>query len=128
MNVISGYSLGYNINNIEEICDLIIENDFDTTKVYQNYWNLYRRIIFYINYGGLLYLNDLYKLGNKGYTYFFKNYFIKIVKNNYKIHRILFFNSNEYLNWTDIKTFFKLPYNILYNLFYYTIKSFIGLI
>lgn len=128
MNIISGYSLGYNINNIEEICDLIIKNDFDTTKVYQNYWNLYRRIIFYINYGGLMYLNSLYGKGNKEYTYFLKNYYEKIVKNNYKIHRILFFNSNEYLNWNDIKLFFKLPKDIIYYLFYYTFRSFLGLI
>lgn len=123
MNIMSGYSLGY---NIEEICDLIVENDFDTKKVYQNYWHIYRRIIFYINYGGLMYLNSLYGEGNKGYTYFFRHYFNVIVKNNYRIHRILFFNSNEYLNWNDIKLFFQLPNDILYNLIFYTMKSFLG--
>jgi lycopene cyclase-like protein len=126
MNIVSGYSLGYNINNIPEICDLIVENNFDTKKVYQKYWNIHRRFIFYINYGGLMFLNSLYGKGHAGYVDFFRHYFNVIVKNNYRIHRILFFNSNEYLNWNDVKLFFQLPNNILYNLIYYTTKSFLG--
>ena len=32
MNVMSGYSVGYNIYHIPEICNLIISNNFDTKK------------------------------------------------------------------------------------------------
>ena len=95
-------------------------------KVYQKYLNIHRRFIFYINYGGLMFLNSLYGKGHAGYVDFFRHYFNVIVKNNYRIHRILFFNSNEYLNWNDVKLFFQLPNNILYNLIYYTTKSFLG--
>ena len=35
INMMSGYTLGYNIYHIPEFCKLIVENNFNTRKVYK---------------------------------------------------------------------------------------------
>ena len=126
MNVMSGYSIGYNIYHIPEFCNLIIENNFDTKKVYQNYWDFRKRSIFKINYAGIEMLDNLNQIDTGIFLF---NYFQEIVLKSYYQHKIIFLNcSNEFQLTKFLKTsicYFNLPIKYLGMIIYYSIKRFL---
>ena len=65
VNMMSGYSLGYNIYHIPEICYLLIKHNFVIEDIYRNYWTFYRQVIYYINLGGLELMNNIKDLDIK---------------------------------------------------------------
>ena len=86
---ISGYSVGLNIHNIPIITELIKKNNLNTKKIYQSYWNFFRKLIFLINYSG----NKLvlsFK-NNQESSQFFYN-FISKTNNNKEQFNIVFHN------------------------------------
>lgn len=46
VNPVSGYSVGLNIFNIPTICKLVYKHKLNTKKIYQEFWNFYRKLIF----------------------------------------------------------------------------------
>lgn len=126
INMMSGYTLGYTIYHIPEFCKLIVENNFNTKKVYQNYWNLKRRNIFRINYAGIEMMNSLSQKELADFQY---HYFKEIVKKSDYQHKIIFLNCDNNINfWSFLgscKYYFNLPIKYLKKILYYSLKNFI---
>ena len=125
MNIMSGYSVGYNIYHIPEYCKLIVESNFNIQKVYQNFWNLKRKIFFKINYGGLEMLNNLNQFETAEFQY---HYFNQIVKKSFYQHKILFLNCDDNINlWVFLlscRFYLNIPIKYLRKMIYYSIKNF----
>ena len=126
MNVMSGYSVGYNIYHIHEICNLIIRNNFDTKQAYLNYWDFKKRNIFKINYAGIEMLDNLNQLETGEFLFY---YFKEIVLKSFYQHKIIFLNcSNEFELGKFFESciyYFNLPKKYLGMIVYYSMKRFL---
>jgi len=126
MNVMSGYSVGYNIYHIPEICNLIIRNNFDTKQAYLNYWDFKKRNIFKINYAGIEMLDNLNQLETGEFLFY---YFKEIVLKSFYQHKIIFLNcSNEFELGKFFESciyYFNLPKKYLGMIVYYSMKRFL---
>ncbi len=124
VNPISGYSVGLNIYNIPKIAKLIEENNLDTKKIYQKYWNFFRKTIFLINTSGQKVLLS-YK-SNKEYSTFFKDFITKT--NNKKIQFDTLFHNlydNKFAFIISMYMYFFLKKRILFKILYQSFIVFI---
>ena len=59
INILGGYTLGYNIYHIPEYINSIIKNDYNIEKAIDEYWNYKRYMIYKTSLIGLKMLNSL---------------------------------------------------------------------
>ncbi|VVU94497.1 Lycopene cyclase protein [seawater metagenome] len=115
VNPVSGYSLGINIYNIPKLAKLINIHQFDTFKIYQDFWNWEKKLMFIINLAGQKMLLS-YKT-NKQYSIFFKQFISKTNHNkvhfNFIFHNI-FDNKLQFLKTLYI--YFTLGWRIIIDL------------
>ena len=117
INITSGYTLGYNIYHMKEICDKIAESNFDMQKTYEFFWNFNRFYINKINSVGQKMLNSF---SGKEIAEFHKNYFINIVNNNNYNHRIMFLNCDSKLEIMKLiksyKGYMEFPFKFIFRI------------
>ena len=91
INTLSGYTIGYNIQVIPEICNLVVKHNYNLEKVYLDFWTFKRRVIYNINLIGLKLMNTLSEkdLCN------FHHYYFKYIINSSNFN-IMFLNNNNY--------------------------------
>lgn len=82
INILSGYSLGYNIYHFPELLEIITENNFNVKKINSNYWNNYRRFIYFMN-----------KIGTKLMLSFNQQEFAEFHDNFFKNHNQIIFKT-----------------------------------
>jgi len=126
MNVMSGYSVGYNIYHIPEVCNLIIGNNFNTKQVYLDYWDLTKRNIFKINYAGIEMLDNLNQIETGNFLF---HYFKEIVLKTFYQHKIIFLNCSHEFELVKFLYscvyYFNLPKKYLGMIIYYSAKRFL---
>ena len=124
INNLSGYTIGTNIYHIPEICETVIETNFNTKKVIDNYWCLKRRIINKINNIGLNMMNDL----SHSELTEFHHYYFKHIVGTYN-YRVCFLNcdSKEEFGWWkfmySFKSYYHFPIKYWLKIGYYTLFS-----
>lgn len=127
LNMMSGYSIGYNIYHIPEICNLLDKYDFILEDIYRGYWNIFRQVIYYINLGGLNLMNNI--KDEKEFIEFHKIYFEKIALQDEYHHKLIFHNCDNDINLYNILKsallYLDLPKDLLYKMIYNVLKSFL---
>jgi len=95
INNLSGYTLGYNIYHIPELCNSIITNNYNLKTIYDNFWCNKRLIINKINYIGLKLMEDMTQEEISEFHY----YYFKYIAPSYNFD-IMFLNCDNDFNWT----------------------------
>ena len=108
INIISGYTIGYNIYHIPEYCDSIINSDFKLDTVVNSYWNFKRIIINKINLLGLNFMENL----TQEELSEFLSYYFKYIFGSYN-YKIFFLNCDNKKNFSWIKMIYSF-YNYIY--------------
>ena len=131
INITSGYTLGYNIYHMKEICDTIVASGFNTQITYKSYWNYNRYVINKINTIGQMLMNnmDVNELAE-----FHRNYFLKIVNNknrNYN-HRVLFLNCDNNIKISKLidsySGYLEFPFKFIIKIAENTLKYLFGIV
>lgn len=95
INNLSGYTLGYNIYHIPELCNSIITNNYNLKTIYDNFWCNKRLIINKINYIGLILMEDMTQEEISEFHY----YYFKYIASSYNFD-IMFLNCDNDFKWT----------------------------
>ena len=131
INITSGYTIGYNIYHMKEICDTIVGTEFNTQLTYKSYWNYNRYIINKINTIGQMLMNNM---DADELAEFHRNYFLKIVnnkKNNYN-HQVLFLNCDNNIRISKLidsyRGYFEFPFKFIIKISENTLKYLFGIV
>ena len=108
INIISGYTIGYNIYHIPEYCDTIIKSNFNIKKTITEYWDIKRIIINKINTIGLLFMENLSQKEISKFHY----YYFKYIVPSYNF-KLFFLNCDNKQDFSWIKMTFSF-YNYIY--------------